>query len=775
MRGSSHQIWRLRVDATQYGGGVSVASRPHKLSWNRLSKLRRRRRVQNFATLGLVILGPVLVLATFLVFGPFDQGARSPALRIVLLADLVYVLLVAALVMQRVAKMIAARRSRSAGSNLHLRLTGVFTIMALIPTVTVAIFAVLTVNLGLEGWFSDRVRQVVGSSLSAAEAYEGEHRDNLMRNAQSLARVIDFEHSLTPFMRDPDLREVLTLGQQRFQPDMREAYVIDGVGELKARGERSYLFNFEKPSAAKIEEAREVGIAVIQDWNNNEFRAIVPLATFPDRLVYVSRDVDGQILNLLSETQENVRLYNQLESDRGQVLFQFGLVYLGFAVILILAAVWLGLWFAERLSRPVGRLTSAAQRVGEGNLDTQVIEEEGDDEISQLSRLFNQMTRQLKGQRDRLLENTEQIERRRRMFDSVLSSVTSGVVGLDAEGRVAFVNRSAERLLDWESTKDTLELRVAVPEFGPIFEAVLQSSSGIVQDEVKVTRAGHLENLLVRMSVREGEGGQIEGYVVAFDDVTDLVSAQRMAAWGDVARRIAHEIKNPLTPIQLSAERIKRKFSRELAEADASKLSELTDVIVRQTNDLRRIVDEFSKFARMPEPERRAEDLCTLLSGAITLQKAGQPDVRFDVDLGGEPLEGQYDATMIGQALTNLIKNAGEAIETRLEDLGGDIVPQIKISARRVDNDAEISISDNGIGLPEDRAKLFEPYVTTRDKGTGLGLPIVKKIIEEHGGSLKLEDAALFEGESHHGAMALIRLPLSLGSESDIKQDTSAE
>ena len=775
MRGSSHQIWRLRVDATQYGGGVSVASRPHKLSWNRLSKLRRRRRVQNFATLGLVILGPVLVLATFLVFGPFDQGARSPALRIVLLADLVYVLLVAALVMQRVAKMIAARRSRSAGSNLHLRLTGVFTIMALIPTVTVAIFAVLTVNLGLEGWFSDRVRQVVGSSLSAAEAYEGEHRDNLMRNAQSLARVIDFEHSLTPFMLDPDLREVLTLGQQRFQPDMREAYVIDGVGELKARGERSYLFNFEKPSAAKIEEAREVGIAVIQDWNNNEFRAIVPLATFPDRLVYVSRDVDGQILNLLSETQENVRLYNQLESDRGQVLFQFGLVYLGFAVILILAAVWLGLWFAERLSRPVGRLTSAAQRVGEGNLDTQVIEEEGDDEISQLSRLFNQMTRQLKGQRDRLLENTEQIERRRRMFDSVLSSVTSGVVGLDAEGRVAFVNRSAERLLDWESTKDTLELRVAVPEFGPIFEAVLQSSSGIVQDEVKVTRAGHLENLLVRMSVREGEGGQIEGYVVAFDDVTDLVSAQRMAAWGDVARRIAHEIKNPLTPIQLSAERIKRKFSRELAEADASKLSELTDVIVRQTNDLRRIVDEFSKFARMPEPERRAEDLCTLLSGAITLQKAGQPDVRFDVDLGGEPLEGQYDATMIGQALTNLIKNAGEAIETRLEDLGGDIVPQIKISARRVDNDAEISISDNGIGLPEDRAKLFEPYVTTRDKGTGLGLPIVKKIIEEHGGSLKLEDAALFEGESHHGAMALIRLPLSLGSESDIKQDTSAE
>lgn len=775
MRGTSHQIWRLRTDAIQYGGGLGVAARMHKLSWNSLSKLRRRRRVQNVATLGLVILGPLLVLATFLVFGPFDQGARSAALRIVLLADLVYVLLVAALVMQRVAKMIAARRSRSAGSNLHLRLTGVFAIMALIPTVTVAIFAVLTVNLGLEGWFSDRVRQVVGSSLSAAEAYEGEHRDNLMRNAQSLARGIDFEHSVSPLMRDPDLREVLTLGQQRFQPDMREAYVIDGVGELKARGERSYLFNFEKPSAAQIEEARKTGIAVIQDWNNNEFRAIVPLATFPDRLVYVSRDVDGQILNLLSETQENVRLYNQLESDRGQVLFQFGLVYLGFAVILILAAVWLGLWFAERLSRPVGRLTSAAQRVGEGNLDTQVIEEEGDDEISQLSRLFNQMTRQLKGQRERLLENTEQIERRRRLFDSVLSSVTSGVVGLDPDGRIAFVNRSAERLLDWDTVQEAVELRVAVPEFGPVFDALLQSSSGVVQEEVKVTRGGQLENLLLRMSVREGEDGQIEGYVVAFDDVTDLVSAQRMAAWGDVARRIAHEIKNPLTPIQLSAERIKRKFARELPAEDAAKLSELTDVIVRQTNDLRRIVDEFSKFARMPEPERRPEDLCVLLSGAITLQKAGQPDVRFAVDLGDAPLMGQYDATMIGQALTNLIKNAGEAIETRAEMTGENVAPQIRIRAGRIGAEAEISISDNGIGLPEDRAKLFEPYVTTRDKGTGLGLPIVKKIIEEHGGTLKLEDAALFDGESHHGAMALIRLPLTVGSESDLKQKTSAE
>lgn len=242
------------------------------------------------------------------------------------------------------------------------------------------------------------------------------------------------------------------------------------------------------------------------------------------------------------------RLYQQLESERGRVLFEFGLIYLGLAVILILAAIWLGLWFAERLSGPVGRLTGAAQRVGSGDLDVRVAEEDGDDEIAMLGRYFNQMTHQLKGQRDTLLDNTRQIERRRRLFDSVLSSVTSGVVGLDADGKVTFVNRSAARLLDWQEDQQSVPLSVAMPEFGALFAALRASPNEVTQDEIKVSRKGRLENLLVRMATRRNEDGRREGYVVAFDDVTDLVSAQRMAAWGDVARRIAHEIKNPLTP-----------------------------------------------------------------------------------------------------------------------------------------------------------------------------------------------------------------------------------
>lgn len=750
-----------------------MASRARHLTWAGLSRLRRQRRLQNAATLGLVLLGPVLVLATFLVLGPFEQGASSLNLRLVLLADLVYVLLVAALVAQRVIRMVSARRARSAGSRLHLRLTGVFAIMALIPTVSVAIFAVLTINIGLEGWFSDRVRQVVGTSLAAARAYEQEHREDLEEDARALARFLDAAKQRDFLITDAVIRQLLASGQNQIQRGLREAYVIDGAGEIRSRGERSYLFDYEEPSAAQLDQAVQDGYVLIEDWDNNEFRALLPLDAYVDRFLYVSRDVDGEILSLLDNTQETVRLYQQLESERGRVLFEFGLLYIGFAVILILAAVWLGLWFAERLSRPVGRLTGAAQRVGSGDLDVRVAEEEGDDEIAMLSRYFNQMTSQLKGQREALLENTNQIEQRRRLFDSVLSSVTSGVVGLDREGRVTFVNRSAERLLDWREDQENVAISVAVPEFGPLFDQLRDSGGQTLQSEIKVVRSGRQETLLVRMATRRNTEGRREGYVVAFDDVTDLVTAQRMAAWGDVARRIAHEIKNPLTPIQLSAERIRRKFSRYLDEPTAEDLEGLTEVIVRQTGDLRRIVDEFSKFARMPEPEKHQEDLRDLLQGAVLLQQSGQPDVEITADLpkGGMPAD--LDATMIGQALTNLIKNAGEATETlRDRDAPEGYRPAIHVTAFTTLEEtaegtapwAEIHISDNGVGLPEDRARLFEPYVTTRDKGTGLGLPIVKKIIEEHGGTLRLDDAEPFEGLTHSGACAIIRLPLIAGA-----------
>ena len=732
-----------------------------------LDHWRKTRQARNIGTLGLVVLGPLLALLTFLIFGPLGHGASSKPLRLILLADMVYVMAIAVLVLTQIARLFAARRSKSAGSRLHLRLIGAFGFLALGPTVIVAVFAVLTVNVGLEGWFSQRVRQVIGSSLSAAEAYQEEQRRDITADGEALARFLDQSRSRSYYINDAELRQVLTQGQLQIQRGLREAYVIDGTGRIRARGERSYEFDFERPSSEDIASASSEGLSIIQDWDNNEFRALVRLNAFVDRFLYISRDVDGALLNLLDETKETALLYQQLEKERGRVLFEFGLMYIGFALILILAAMWLGIWFAERLSRPVGRLTVAAQRVGGGDLNVRVPEEDGGDEISQLGHYFNQMTHELRAQRATLLENTNQIERRRRLFDSVLSSVTSGVVGLDHEGKITFVNRSAERLLDWHEDQQSLALSVAIPEFGPLFQTLVTSGGEAEQGEIKVTRQGQLENLLVRMSRRRGDDGKLEGYVLAFDDVTDLVSAQRMAAWGDVARRIAHEIKNPLTPIQLSAERIKRKFAPMLGEENSDKLQSMTDVIVRQTNDLRRIVNEFSKFARMPEPERREEDLVSLVRDAVTLQQTGQPDVSISAQLPDQPLWADLDSTMIGQALTNLIKNAGEAIETlRKKKPDTQVKPQIHIALHVAPTGGyELTIADNGIGLPEDRARLFEPYVTTRNEGTGLGLPIVKKIIEEHGGALSLEDAPIFEGHQHAGAMAVIRLPAAASAE----------
>lgn len=729
-----------------------------RTTWSKkLDRLRRTKRVRTGLAFSLVLLGPILALTTFLVLGPLDQGASAPALRLILLADFVYVLIVAALVLSQIGRLVAARRAKSAGSQLHLRLTGAFALLALIPTVTVAIFAGLTLNIGLEGWFSERVSSVVGSSLAAAEAYETEQRGDLATDGLALARYIDTVRNAQP-VGD---REVLTDGQLQVQRGLREAYLVDGTGELRARGDRSYLFDFEQPLPKEILDAKAEGFLIIEDWANNEFRALVPLSSFVDRYLYISRDVDGEILSLLDETQETVRLYQQLESERGRVVFEFGLIYLGFALILILAAIWMGFWFAERLSGPIGRLTGAAQRVGTGDLDVQVLEEDGDDEIAMLGRYFNQMIKQLKRQRKSLVDNNNQIERRRRLFDSVLGSVTSGVVGLDANGIITFVNRSGVRLLDWDEGKDAVPMAVAVPEFEELFLMLKASRMEVVQDEVKVIRNGSLENLLVRMSTRRGEDETLEGYVIAFDDVTDLVSAQRMAAWGDVARRIAHEIKNPLTPIQLSAERIKRKFGPKLGENSES-LEQMTDVIIRQTGDLRRIVDEFSKFARMPEPECKTHDLAALVRDSVLLQRLGQPTIKILDDLPVEPVLTEIDATMISQALTNLMKNAGEAVETlRNDNIPPNHVALITVKMQTSPVDIVITISDSGIGLPEDRTRLFEPYVTTRTEGTGLGLPIVKKIIEEHGGTLSLDDAAPFEGCTHFGAKAVITLPIA--------------
>jgi two-component system nitrogen regulation sensor histidine kinase NtrY len=631
--------------------------------------------------------------------------------------------------------------------------------MALLPTIGVAVFATFTVNMGLEAWFSDRVQSVIGASRSAAEAYETEQREAMVEDITELASDLGLFRK-TQYREDfAEFRNQLAKLQQEMQRGMKEAFVIDSQGKIKLRGFRNYAFDYDEPKKSLFDAAL-TQVQIIEDWDNNELRALFYIDGFAGHYLYITRLVDGNLLKLLDDTQETASLYQQLESEKGKVLFNFALVYLAFAILMIVSSVLLGLWFAERLSRPIGRLTGAAQKIAKGELNVRVREEDGDDEIAQLSKLFNRMTSQLKIQRDTLLQNTSQIDERRRLFDSVLASVTSGVIGLNSDGKISFINRSAVSLLQSnDKITEHTTLSVLVPEFSVMFDALVSGNLKSLQQEIKLLRAGRLENLLVRMAPMKDETDNIDGYVIAFDDITELVFAQRAAAWGDVAQRIAHEIKNPLTPIRLSAERIKRKFIP-LLESDGDTLSNMTDVIVRQTNDLSRIVDEFSRFARMPEPDKRSEDIIEILNSVVSLHETGFPEISFKRDIINSSIMYELDSTMISQALINLLKNAGESIESRIKnDHQLEVFGQIEVIAMPMDTILKICIIDNGVGLPADRTRLFEPYVTTREHGTGLGLAIVKKIIEEHGGVFSLEDAPPLSNTGIVGAAAVIELP----------------
>ena len=731
---------------------------------NILGKLKQWRNRRKFLTIlawSLILLGPILTGLTVSILQGEFGSKLSNILRLILLADGIYLLVVISIVGYAVMRMFAARRAKSAGSRLHMRLSRVFAIVALIPTVLVAVFAVVTLSIGVEGWFSKNVQNVVKSSLSAAEAYKNEQRDDLKIDLSFMSVRLNEYKKSNSFVSDSDLRVQLISIQKLIQRGLKEAYIIDRNANLRSRGELSYLFGYEEPSDEIMKSAELGDLIIIEDWPNNEFRSLIRLESFEDKYLYISRTVDGKILNLLDKTMESAITYNTMESQREKILWSYGLLYLGFATFVILSSILLGMLFAERLSRPVGRLAGAAQRLGAGDFDVKVIEEKGDDEIAMLSRVFNHMTKQVKRQRDDLIAANDYTERRRRLFDSVLSGVTAGVIGLSSDGNIGFINLAAQKLLNLNSDNhEGKSIQIAVPEFIDLFRLIQKNDNKTQQQEIKLTRAGAIEILLVRITARISENELVEGYVITFDDVTNLVSAQRLAAWGDVARRIAHEIKNPLTPIQLSAERLKRKYSPIVGTED-SNLSQYCDVIIRQTNDLRRIVDEFSKFARMPEPIKRPTNVTKLLKDVILLFQVSSPKISIVFNNLYDDFNVSIDETMINQAFTNLIKNAGEAIESKLNsqpDLKFD--PEIRITIDQIMNDLEITIEDNGIGLPnQGRSRLFEPYVTNRENGTGLGLSIVKKIIEEHNGSLELLDASPFSKTDSFGAKMRIVFP----------------
>ncbi len=661
---------------------------------------------------------------------PFDH---PNTILILLEINLVLGLGLGTVIARRLVEIWASRRRGLAGSQLHSRLVMLFSLVAVTPTIIITIFSYLFFTFGVQTWFSDQVRTALSESQAVAEAYLHEHQQVI--RADVLAMAADLNHDATILSVDPQRLNQFVSAQAALR-SLTEAVVFDSRGRLLARSGFSFTLQLEPVPEWAMSQARNGDVAILTSDNDDRVRALVRLPRFGDAYLYVGRFVEPLVLNHMERTQKTVAQYEKLEGERSDYQLLFALIFLVVALLFLLAAIWVGLNFATKMARPISFLISAAERVRAGDLSAQVPEGETDEEFGSLSRAFNRMTQQLQSQQSELIEANKQLDDRRRFTETVLSGVSAGVIGLDAKGHIHLPNRSASTLL--ETDLDQLLGRAvieAVPEMTTLFEEAARRPDRLTQGQIQLSRRGRTHMLLVRIAAERTEG-EVTGYVVTFDDVTELLSAQRKAAWADVARRIAHEIKNPLTPIQLSAERLKRKYLKDISN-DPETFATCTDTIIRHVGDIGRMVDEFSSFARMPAPVMKETDLAEIARQAVFLQRNGTPEIRFELEAADRVML-SCDSRLVSQALVNLLKNAAESIQAREE---GAPQGEITVRIQELPGQVSIAVEDNGKGLPdEDRERLTEPYVTTRTKGTGLGLAIVRKIMEDHGGELQLED-----------------------------------
>jgi two-component system nitrogen regulation sensor histidine kinase NtrY len=522
--------------------------------------------------------------------------------------------------------------------------------------------------------------------------------------------------------------------------DLPGAMLIDKDREIIAKAQTGIQQTLSTPAADFLSNVTEdePEIAVLPEANY--VAAVIRLRAFSDVFLYVARPLDPRVVAQLKNTEASVAEYAEIESRRLGLQVNFALMFALIALTILTASVLIGLNFSNWLVAPIRRLMGAANIVSTGDLNVQVPIHRSEGDLAQLGETFNKMTQELRSQRDELVSASDLIDSRRRFIEAVLSSASAGIIGVDASGSVGILNRSAEKLIG-HAESETLDhpLSDVLPELDDMMKTARDGTQRLVQGQVTILRDGHERNLSVRVSAEQTSQSR-DSYIITLDDITELVSAQRTSAWADVARRIAHEIKNPLTPIQLSAERIRRKFGKVITE-DKAVFEQCTDTIVRQVDDIRRMVDEFSRFARMPKPVIEGEDVADTVRQAVFLMRVGHPDIDIDAEIKNEPLRAQFDRRLISQALTNIIKNAAEAIEAvPPEELGKG---HVDVIAARESDDIVIDVIDNGIGLPKvSRARLLEPYVTTREKGTGLGLAIVGRVLEDHGGRIELHDAA---------------------------------
>ena len=686
------------------------------------------------ATLVLAASALAFAMGTFvLLSGGASLSVQSNLLFGLVLANLVVLLLLGAVLAGRLTRVWVERRRGSAGSRLHVRLVMLFSVVAVTPTIVVAVFATAFFNLGIQGWFNDRVRTALNEGLEASRGYLEEHRNTIRTDALLMAYSLSQADRLLDRLGFSQELQTQTLFR-----GLTEAVVFDSAtGTLEGFSAVAGT-DVELPPFEATELARGGEVAVLGSPDSPRVRALVQLGTRSNRMLLIGRDVDPSILEHMARTEAAVAEYQRLDENRSGLQVTFVLIFALLALLVLSAAVLIGLVLANQIARPVGRLIQAAERVRAGDLTVRVPEERSDDEVAGLSRAFNRMTGQLGAQRTELMDAYAQIDERRRFTETVLAGVSAGVIGLDAGANVELPNRAASELVGMDLMAAIgLKLGQVVPEFAPLLAEGALAPDKPCTAEVQIGPPSRRRTLLLRIGTNL-RGGQPNGYVVTFDDITELQSAQRKAAWSDVARRIAHEIKNPLTPIQLSAERLKRRFTKEIT-SDPETFAQCADTIVRHVGDIGRMVDEFSAFARMPQPVLRPEDVGRVAREALVLQRSARPEIEWTTSIPARGPWALCDRRLLGQALTNLLQNAADSVHIRPR-IPGEPAGRIQIRADSVGGVVSLTVQDDGVGLPPDRERLAEPYVTHKPKGTGLGLAIVKKIMEDHGGSLSLDD-----------------------------------
>ena len=677
-----------------------------------------------------------------------DGGARAvtgQTILYILMANLVLIGAMALIIGARVMRLAGDQRS-DPGARLHLRFVALFSLVAVVPAILIALVFGVLVNRGVDQWFSSNVRSAVENGAQIGKAYVTDVGSGLQRDLGSMANELGGVRQIF----DNRIQFSSALSQMADFFGYPAVYVLNGEGEVLAQGVMPDAPPYVAPSREAFERAaagEEVPVAVTE--HPDVIRAIYPLPDYGDAYLYVVRPLAPGLVERMRTSNDSIQGYRQAEESRARIQAAFALSYLETALLVLVGAVWLGMSAASAISGPIGRLVKAADQVAAGDFTVRVPAPKASDEIADLSAAFNRMTGDLEHQQAALKTASEDALARSLFIETVLSGVSAGVIGLDKRGRISAINDSALQLLSVaEADVHGKLLRDVAPELSELVGRV----EAHIEEDIDVAREGETRRLRVRI-----EGGQGGEMVLTFDDITRLVTAQRNAAWRDVARRIAHEIKNPLTPIQLSAERLKRKFRPAITE-DVEIFDRCTDTIIRQVGDIGRMVDEFSSFARMPTPRFTAINYAELLRESVFAQRVAAPDLEVELV---EPLpvaKGRADRRMVGQALANILKNAGEAVSAhRVNHPAEPGAVAIRARLEVENNIATFVIEDDGKGLPtRDRDRLTEPYVTTREKGTGLGLAIVKRICEDHGGELKLADA-----ETLNGARVCLIFPLN--------------